>query len=439
MKISDLSTAAKLAYRALILVDAGSSERGAISRVVREDPNLNYSRREGIELLIKTLTRQDLLDRIINRAVHNDHLPTKTRCILRIAAQLFLESNDEESIRQTEKIARELTAPDYIRALELVFASMIAGEPVREKLGLNSSEQVGLNTHNPVWWVEYCIQLLGRAEAIRLLSARPRPRYVRVNPLKNGGRTSIPTHLRQLSAKLKKVEGEASMYILDGQPSSFSKFFDDGILQVQDKASFLAVKASNPVPGERVLDVCAAPGGKTASLAQFMKNKGAIVSLDYSPGRMQSWKREVARLGVRIAEPILTDASNHGIRGSFDLILIDPPCTGTGILDRNPSMKWHLKSEMIQKYSRIQHDIIESVVPLLSRGGRILYCTCSLTKEENEDVVSSFLKEHPDFETRPVLEDFGTPAFGRFTDCRRLWPHRDGTAGYFVARLEKFG
>ena len=437
MRSSDLSRTVQLAYRALVLVESGSSERGAISRAVAEDPSLITIRREGLDLVIRTLTVQDLLDRIINSAVSDRHLAVKTRCLLQVATQLFLDSHDEESMRHTERSIREITSPDHVPDLQLVFATVIAGQQTQQSLSLIDSEQVGLNTHNPVWWVEYCFQLVGRADAIRLLSAHPRPRYVRVNLLRNHGRTSLPSTLKDLGAKLTKVDGEPSIYTLDGPLSTFSKFFDEGIFQIQDMASFLAVRAADPHSGERVLDVCAAPGGKTATLAQFMKNKGAIISIDYSRKRIQSWKREVDRLGVRIAEPVVTDASNHSIRGAFDLILIDPPCSGTGVLDRNPRMKWHLSAELIQRYSMIQQDIIESVVPLLSEEGRVLYCTCSVTREENEDVVSSFLSRHPDFETRPVLENYGTPGLSKFSNCRRLWPHRDGTAGYFVARLQR--
>lgn len=439
MRSSDLSRTVQLAHRALVLVESGSSERGAISRATSEDPSLTTVRREGLDLVIKTLTVQDLLNRIIDSAVSDRHLGVKTRCLLQIATRLFLDSRDEESIRQTERSIREVTSPDNVPALELVFATVIAGQTTQQIPSLIDSDQVGLNTHNPAWWVEYCFRLLGRADAIRLLSAHTGPRYVRVNPLRNHGRTSLPSTLKDLKRKLTKVDGEPSIYVLDGPPSAFSKFFDEGTFQIQDKASFLAVRAADPQSGESVLDVCAAPGGKTATLAQFMKNKGTIISIDYSRKRIQSWKREVARLGVRIAEPVVADASNPSIRGAFDLILIDPPCSGTGILDRNPSMKWHLSAELIHRYSRIQQDIIESVLPLLSEEGRVLYCTCSVTREENEDVVSSFLSKHPDFETRPVLESYGTPGLSKFSDCRRLWPHRDGTAGYFVARLQRVG
>jgi 16S rRNA (cytosine967-C5)-methyltransferase len=206
---------------------------------------------------------------------------------------------------------------------------------------------------------------------------------------------------------------------------------------MQDLASYLAIEAANPMPGENVLDLCAAPGAKTAAIAQFMKNRGTIVSVDYSPARMKSWRREVRRLGVKIANPVISDASRLGLHDSFDLVVIDPPCSGTGVFDRNPRMKWHLSPQSVDRYSILQGRFLELAASLVGEEGRILYCTCSLTVEENEQVISAFLKSHPEFETRPILEHYGAPGLMGLVDCRRFYPHRDRTAGYFIARMQR--
>lgn len=100
-------------------------------------------------------------------------------------------------------------------------------------------------------------------------------------------------------------------------------------------------------------------------------------------------------------------------------------------------MKWHLSPQSIDRYSNLQRRILESAAALSSEDGRILYCTCSLTVEENEHVISGFLKSHPEFETRPILEKYGSPGLMGLADCRRFYPHRDRTAGYFIARLQR--
>jgi 16S rRNA (cytosine967-C5)-methyltransferase len=241
--------------------------------------------------------------------------------------------------------------------------------------------------------------------------------------------------LRRYSGQL--IEADSGTYLLTGSPSVLAKYFELGFFQVQDLASYLAIKAASPTPGENVLDLCAAPGGKTATLAQLMKNQGRIISIDYSKNRMVSWSNETERLGVKIASPLIGDSSNLGLKGQFDLVVVDPPCTGTGILDRNPRMKWHLSPKLVQKFSLLQSKMLEESSKYTRPGGRILYCTCSLTLEENEFVLSRFLSAHADFETRPILEEYGSPGLRGQINCRRFYPHRDRTAGYFIARLER--
>jgi len=212
----------------------------------------------------------------------------------------------------------------------------------------------------------------------------------------------------------------------------------EGILQFQDLASYCAVLAADPRANERVLDICGAPGVKTAAIAQFMRNSGSIISVDSSALRLKSWEAQTTRLGVKIATPVLADATNLPMTGEQDLILLDPPCSGTGILDQNPRMKLNLNHSVIRSYSVLEARMLEEASRLVSSGGRIVYSTCSITTEENEDVVSNFLKSHPDMETKPVglPPGLGEPGMRGLTDCRRFFPDSDESAGYFIARLE---
>ena len=359
------------------------------------------------------------------------------RCLFRLTAYAMLRYGAKGQTRRIEHSLRAIAPIDLLPKLEFFLGTLPALDPIRLLSGLRDSERVALATHHPVWWVTYCFRILGRSNAIALLSSRPRPRYLRVNPLKNRGRTTLPKELGVLAERLTRVPSTPGMYIVTGSSSAFAGFFSSGSFQMQDFASYLAIEAGSPKPGESVLDLCAAPGAKTAAIAQLMKNRGKIVSVDYSPARMKSWRREVHRLGVRIADPVISDASHLGLHDTFDLAVIDPPCTGTGVFDRNPRMKWHLSPESVGRYSILQRRFLESAVSLVGEEGRILYCTCSLTVEENEYVISSFLRSHPEFETRPILKQYGSPGLMGFTDCRRFYPHRDRTAGYFIARMQR--
>jgi 16S rRNA (cytosine967-C5)-methyltransferase len=437
MPDSDLANAIRLAHRALVLVTKGVGERTAVRRVAVAGPHSARVRRRSLDLVVGTVREQDLLDKIVQSVIKDEKLRGGVAQTFRLAAHLNGVLGSNEFSDQAKRALRGITPPEYLSSLELLLGSLPAIQWVDFSRGQSDLEQVALRTHHPVWWVDYCFNLLGRSEAIEFLSAPPRPRYLRVNPLKNGGRISIPTKATQVSRDLKSVPSQKGVYEVKSSLARLSEFFELGVFQIQDLASFFAVKAASPKPGEKVLDLCAAPGAKTATLAQMMKNRGRIISVDYSQSRMRTWSREIARLGVKIAEPLVCDAGALAVLKTFDLVLIDPPCSGTGIFDRNPGMKWHLLPEALKSYASLQRRFLDAAAPLLEANGRILYCTCSVTLEENEDVISAFVKLHPEFETRPVLKEHGSPGLRGMSDCRRLYPHRDGAAGYFVSLLQR--
>ena len=427
----------RLAYRALLLVSRGASERDAVQRAAALDPRSTGVKREALDLVLGTVSEQDVIDILVRNVHPEEKMGMNARCLFRLTAYAMLRFGARGQTRRIEHGLRAIAPIDLLPKLEFFLGTLPAIDPTQLFSGLRDSERVALETHHPVWWVAYCFHILGRGDAVALLSSRPRPRYLRVNPLRNRGRTTLPKEIGVLAERLTRVPSTPGVYIITGSPSAFAGFFSSGSFQMQDLASYLAIKAGNPTSGEMVLDLCAAPGGKTAAIAQLMKNRGTIVSIDYSPARMKSWRREVQRLGVKIADPVISDASRLGLYDSFDLVVIDPPCTGTGVFDRNPRMKWHLSPESVNRYSILQRHFLESAAPLVGGEGRILYSTCTLTVEENEHVISSFLKSHPEFETRPILEQYGSPGLMGLADCRRLYPHRDRTAGYFIARMQR--
>lgn len=420
---------------ALVLVEGGFSERFAVTKAVRQGSNLDLDQSLVLRLVMGVLAKQDILDKIVQSVLPNTRLSSVERCLARFVAWISFEP---ESERKLAHGLRELAPPGFRRDLEYLLGSLQTLEVNHLLDGLSDADRVALQTHHPRWWVDYCFRVFGRTETIGILNSSAPPRYVRLNSLRNRGRTTFPSEAKALQDMLKPVESFTAVYEVPGPSSSLSPLFASGLFQFQDLASYCAVLASDPAPGESVLDLCAAPGAKTCCLAQLMKNRGRIVSVDYSRSRMRTWRSEVDRLGVRIGSPVLEDASRLGLSGSYDLVLLDPPCSGTGIFYRNPRMKWHLTPERVARYSRLQTEMLEESHRHLSSEGRIVYCTCSLTLEENEAVVSGFLRDHPEMEARPLPLDgkYGSPGLNGLTECRRFYPHRDGTAGYFIARLE---
>ena len=435
MRDANLVYRLRLAREAMALVSQGTSERSAVSTIAAQNPALRRERFSALALVVGAVARLDLLDFAVQRSFPDAKIDRRSAALFRLAAHLLLSPNHlkSEIVWALRRISSESESP----RLERLFGSLVASEAPALRGSATEADKVGFRTHNPPWWVSYCVHLFGRETALKILSAPDRPRYVRLNSLRNRGRSTLPRELKKYSDQLSQVE--TGVFRLKGSPAVLSGHFESGLFQVQDLASFLAVKAAEPAPGEKVLDLGAAPGGKTSTLAQLMKNRGTILSLDYSRKRMVSWRREINRLGVKIASPIIGSATSLGLHKEFDLVFLDPPCTGTGILDRNPRMKWHLSPKLVQKFSRFQSRMLEEASRYIRERGRLLYCTCSLTLEENEEVISDFLASHGDFETRPVSLSYGLPGLRGLDDCRRFYPHRDKTAGYFVARLERRG
>jgi len=434
MSGSNLVERLRLAREALLLVSQGKSERSAVSRIASAAPSFQREKSLALKLVIDTVSRLDSLNGAVETIFPGEKFDKRSLALFHLTAYIMLADHTDartDLIRALRRISSEREGP----SLDKLLGSLVAGTLPNTSSDMSEIDQVGIQTHNPPWWVSYCFYHFGRETGLKILSPPARHRYLRVNPLRNRGRTSLPLELKKSSAPL--VETDSGTYLLTGPPSILANYFETGLFQVQDLASYLAVKAADPAPGESVLDLCSAPGGKTATVAQLMRNRGRIISVDYSRNRMESWRTETERLGVKTASPLIGDASNLGLTGQFDLVIVDPPCTGTGILDRNPRMKWHLSSKLLQRFSILQSRMLEESSKYTRPGGRILYCTCSLTLEENEFVLSKFLSAYADFETRRILEEYGSPGLRGQSNCRRFYPHRDRTAGYFIARLER--
>jgi 16S rRNA (cytosine967-C5)-methyltransferase len=210
------------------------------------------------------------------------------------------------------------------------------------------------------------------------------------------------------------------------------------LFYIQDKASCFAAEVADPQPGMTVLDVCAAPGAKTTYLAQLMQNQGLVGSVDYSWRRMQVWRREVSRMGVEIAEPVLADACvSLPFALDADVVVLDPPCTSTGVFAKQPSAKWRLTPGSIEKMADIQWRMINSCAEKVKVGGVLTYSTCSITVEENEMVVERFLEAHPDFSLVEINPKLGVSGLRGLDMCQRLYPHIHGSNGFFIAKLLK--
>jgi 16S rRNA (cytosine967-C5)-methyltransferase len=202
-------------------------------------------------------------------------------------------------------------------------------------------------------------------------------------------------------------------------PLSTLPSFQQGLFYIQDPSTLLAVHLLGPRPGETILDLCAAPGGKTTCIAQLMRNQGRVVAQDQSPERIHLLRENCARLGADCVEIISPDGLD--LRpATFDRILVDAPCSNTGVMRRRVDLRWRIRPEEISRLQAMQLELLRRAAPLLKQHGTLVYSTCSLEPEENQQVVEQFLREFPAF---------------KLDHQRELLPFVDNVDGAFVARL----
>jgi 16S rRNA (cytosine967-C5)-methyltransferase len=220
--------------------------------------------------------------------------------------------------------------------------------------------------------------------------------------------------------------------------------FRQGLVEVQDEGSQIAALLADAQPGMRVIDFCAGAGGKTLALAASMKNRGHLIASDISARRLERATERLRRAGASIVQRMpLQGARDKWVKrhkASFDRVFVDAPCTGTGTWRRNPDAKWRLKPEDLAELTALQAEILDSAARLVKPGGRLIYATCSLLKEEDEQQVESFLAGHADFALLPVWRVWRESIGGKppaKSAMLRLTPARHGTDGFFVAVLER--
>jgi 16S rRNA (cytosine967-C5)-methyltransferase len=194
---------------------------------------------------------------------------------------------------------------------------------------------------------------------------------------------------------------------------------------------------ASPKQGEIVLELCAAPGNKTSHLAALMDNKGEIYSVDISERRLSRWRLETQRTGVTIAHSILADARKIPSHVEADVVLVDPPCSNTGVFARNPSIKWKTSTANIDEFASRQRLILEAAAAHVRRNGTLVYCTCTVLPEENEFVIEDFLRREPTFRLVPQTPFLGSPGLRGLALCQRFYPHIHECNGYFIAKMRK--
>lgn len=332
------------------------------------------------------------------------------------------------AVYETVKLARDLGFGPQSGFVNAVLRGYERERPgTRELLTRLKEERPHLGYSHPEWLVERWGNRFGREATIRLLEWNNTPprTFARVNTLRTTAEALLP-QWREEGVEYDFVRRdwlpENLVFELRSHPPLATLgSFKAGHFYVQDPSTLVAVLQLAPEPGERVLDLCAAPGGKLTFIAQVTGNQGLIVAYDPAADRLERVRENCVRLGVQCVEVAPPGAALEGIAGRhFDRVLVDAPCSNTGVLRRRVELRWRIRGEEIQRLAKEQQDLLRRAASLLAPGGTLVYSTCSIEAEENQEVVEAFRREHPGFE----LEEE-----------RQLNPFKDGVDGAYVARL----
>jgi 16S rRNA (cytosine967-C5)-methyltransferase len=305
----------------------------------------------------------------------------------------------------------------------------------------NPAEYISAFHSHPLWLVKKWIKILGPNDTMSLCSANNEipPLTVRVNTLKvsreefaqkltDGGFTATPT----------KYSRDGLILTDSAGPIQNTHFFSEGFLRIQDEAAQLISYLINPDGAESILDACAGAGGKATHLAAILKNEGRIIAIDRNPEKIAELKKDAERMGITIIETQQHDLAivlPDSFKEKFDHVLVDAPCSGLGTLRRNPEIKWRTTEKDLRTFATTQKIILQNASMAVKEGGHLIYCTCSLLFEENENIIDDFLARNKNFSLCHLPSSINK----KMVDNRgfyHTYPHRHNMDGFFGAILK---
>jgi len=288
---------------------------------------------------------------------------------------------------------------------------------------------------HPAWMVKRYLDRFGRAETEKLLNANNEKPYLtlRVNAIKTTIQ-DFKSLLEQVNLKYRPGKFLEEFVQLQNLTNITAwDYYTKGYFNIQDESAGLAVRLLDVEPGMNVLDMCAAPGGKTAYLGSLMKNTGKIIAIDRYDGRLKLVRKNNERLGLTIVDTIESDALEFESE-LFDRVLADVPCSGTGTLSKKPDIKWKKDIFDLRRMSDMQLKLLSKASELVKQGGVVVYSTCSIEPEENFEIVKKFLESHPNFKFESAKSKVSDNLIDE-NGCIQTYPHKHLMDGAFAAKL----
>jgi len=394
-----------------------------------------------------------LLDRHMKKAVERLDLPVALALRMGAYQLRFLEriparAAVNESV-ELVKNARKSSAAALVNAVLRRFAEE-KGSPAKKFLPANVplADRLGILYSHPTWMVARWLARFGEARTTALLEANNRAALLSCALHNEGSRDDVFRGLEEAGLRIRPGRLLKNAFAVAGGSVARTPAFLAGAISIQDEASQTVALLLGVRPGDRVLDLCAAPGGKTHMLARAAGLKGLVIAADRHAHRLSAMQSQFDRLGLRGAHLVELDATGElPFRGTFDRILVDAPCSGTGTLARHPEIRWRLRRDQLAEFHALQVRMLCMALRYLAGRGRLVYSTCSMEPEENEDVVAEVLSQSPEVQCVPASEAAkmiarylaaGVSASDIFDENGqfRTFPGASQTDGFFAAILQ---
>jgi 16S rRNA (cytosine967-C5)-methyltransferase len=376
------------------------------------------------QLVYGTVQRRATLDHLIAAFSSRpaEELDPRVRDALRLGLfqLLFLDGvADHAAVSESVELAKgrggDRLVNAVLRRAQREGAALLAG------LDDLTPEAAAVKHSHPEWLARMWWEQLGPDETRALLARdnEPPESAVRVNTLKARPETldlGVPSHPAPDIPEGLVLDAPLDVHATEA--------FARGEVMPQSRGSMTVARVLDPQRGERVLDLCAAPGAKTTHVAALMEDRGEVVAVEAHAGRAAALEENARRVGADSVTVLAQDAREPvgGAAGGFDRVLLDPPCSDLGTLQSRPDVRWRKDPDMIERVAAQQAELLEAAAEQVRPGGVLVYSTCTISASENEDQMEAFLNDHPQFERDRVV---------------RLLPHRDGTDGFFIARLAR--
>lgn len=394
------------------------------------------------ELVYGTLRMRGTIDYILTQFYKKplEKLPLRILLALRIGVyQLFFMSRVPQSaaVNESVKLARKYGHQGTASLTNAILRNIVRGgdnitfpDKDADPVG-----HIAAVCSHPHWLVQEWLERFGFDDTLALCSFdnQSAPYTLRVNTLK----ISREDVLQRLAAE--GIDAEPLAFPSDGilvHGGSVNALIGEGLLYPQQQSSMLAAHVLSPLPGSRVLDVCAAPGGKTTHMAALMQNKGEIRALDVHQHRLGLIKSNADRLGIGIIRTQQADSRDLSDvpDGWADFVLVDAPCSGLGVLRSRPDSRWRKSADTSREIASVAYAILEEAARKLKPGGQLLFSTCTISEQENEQTITHFLAEHKDFAAVPI--DCFPELFAGQSSLQVL-PQRHNMEGFFFAKLQR--